>query len=272
MAMDANKYNFQGVVDHLKTLEKQRKEMAVPLSERSSPPKLPSLSSNIPQLGEKEKHSTSTYKRVEDGEATDETFNSDSYTKGPAKRRRNDENPTTPKGEETQDWNTEGVKKSIQAWSCKIPLARHLAGHVWPYLNNTKEGKKWELKFREIDRLIDFRDNEKQSSSLTIIRKTDKQQMKILDRKDYTFKARQKLKEAVLRGEKHPADQQDVLFYDMLLKDDVEQGWQNTESNMFELDARYEAAGAGLSMILTHWRPILFFDWILAEDVFNNAS
>ncbi|MEJ6487518.1 DUF4157 domain-containing protein [Nostoc punctiforme UO1] len=272
MAMNDRKLNFENIISKLKELETLRAEMSVPLSERKSPEKLPPLSSGTPELGDKEKHSDAKYKRVVDGENTDETFASDDYTKGPAKRRRYKENPTTPKGEEEQDWTTKGVKESIQSWSCQVPLSRYLAGYLWPLLKNTKEGKKWELKFREIDRLIDFRDNESQSSVITIIKRTNKEKIKDLARKDYTFKARQKLKEALLRGDKHPGDQQDVLFYDILLKADVKNELQDNESKTFNLNAAYEATGAGLSMILTHWRPIIFFDWILAEDVLNNAK
>jgi hypothetical protein len=124
----------------------------------------------------------------------------------------------------------------------------------------------------QIDRLIDFRDNEAQSSEFQIIQKSNKKTVQSLKRKDYTLRARQELKKALLKGEKHPADQQNVLFYDHLLKNDVNPEFQDMGQTTFVLNRDYEASGAGLSMILTHWRPILFFDWILAEDALNNAK
>jgi hypothetical protein len=256
IAMHKVKGDFSKIVTDLQEIQQLREKTAKPLRETSSPSKLDPLSSTTPELGDKEKHSNAKYKRKVDGIDIEETFDSDAYTKGPAKRRRGQETVTTPKGEEDQDWNTEGIKNRINTWSCEVPLARHLADYVWQHLKNTDEGKKWELKFREIDRLIDFRDNEAQS----------------LKRKDYTLRARQELKKALLKGEKHPADQQNVLFYDHLLKNDVNPEFQDMGQTTFVLNRDYEASGAGLSMILTHWRPILFFDWILAEDALNNAK
>jgi hypothetical protein len=61
------------------------------------------------------------------------------------------------------------------------------------------------------------------------------------------------------------------FFCDQLLKATVDAKYQDRDSTVFELNSDYEASGSGLSMILTHWRPIVFFDWILAEDVINNA-
>jgi|GEM_PF-4318765 len=280
---DKTKYSFEGIATRLQEIgaerlrietEKaaERERAAVPLADRESPAALPKIV-GPPTLAGKEKHSAATYKRGTGEAATEETFSSDDYTKGPAKRRRGDKAATTPKGSEAQTWTRQGVLDSIRNWSGDVPLARHLAGFIWPLLENKSEGKKWELKFREIDRLTDFRDKEAQSKVITIIRKTDPTETASFDRKDYTTRARLLLKAALLAGTPHPADQQDVLFYDTLLKAAVNAGWQNAASTTFDLNANYKATGeGGLSMILTHWRPILFFDWILAEDVLNNAS
>jgi hypothetical protein len=269
LAMDARKFNFDEFVGKIEALQDRRTKRAGPLSERASPASLPPLLSGTPELGDKEKHSTAKYKRTG---PTEETFSSDDYTKGPAKRRREELDPTTPSGLEVQNWTRAGVKTAISEWNCKTPLARYLAGHVWPLIQNSDEGKKWELKFREIDRLIAFRDTEAQSSTITIVKRSNKETVKTLERSAYTFRARQLLKAALINGDKHPADQQKVLFYDELLKEDVDEALQIEDSEVFDLKPAYEAAGPGLSMLLTHWRPIVFFDWILAEDVMNNGT
>jgi hypothetical protein len=255
-------------------------EAGTPLEDRPSPAGVGGTLNTTPALAGKEKHSTATYTRTtpaaeEGGEAvvTTESFSSDDYTKGPAKRRRAGPHApvTTPAGTR-QAWTKKQIDDSIAAWPCNAPLARHLARTVWPLLADTDEGRKWELKFREIDRLIAYRDAEAQSRSIEIWRKAPREQIQSLDRHAYNKRAREALKAAILEGTKHPADQQFVLFYDTLLRADVSADLL-AAGPAFTLRPAYMAAGeGGLSMILTHWRPILFFDWILAEDVLNNAS
>jgi hypothetical protein len=248
-----------------------REEARVPLGERDSPAAVGGSLGHVPTLGDREKHSTATYRRT-GAAAGDETFDSDAYTKGPARRARNDEPATTPTGVQ-QAWTKVQVLNSVRAWPCEAPLARHLARTIWPLLTNSAEGRAWEVKFREIDRLIAFRDAEAQSRTFTIWRKAGpRAQVKSIDRNDYTVRARQALKAAIVAETRHPAEQQGVLFYDALLKADVDAGWQNAASVTFALNAAYEVPDPGLSMILTHWRPILYFDWILAEDALNNVT
>lgn len=269
MALDGKNYSFDTVADQIVDTGKVRARTVAPLSDKASPGTLAPIATN-PEIEGKDKHGLAKYK-VKDTEDEYATFSSDSYTKGPA-RRRDTGVFTTPLGDEAQTWTKVNVKSYINNWSCKVPLARHLADLIWPLIKNSKEGRNWELKFREIDRLIDYRDSESQSKVLTIVRKLDNQNMVSISRTDYTFKARQALKKALIAGNKHPADQQLVTFYDKLLKDNVSAVYQAAgDSDNFQLHDDYEAAGSGLSMILTHWRPILFFDWILAEDVMNHA-
>ncbi|MES2940795.1 MAG: hypothetical protein V4864_24160 [Pseudomonadota bacterium] len=257
--------------------EAELAESRKPLEDRASPAGVGGTLNTTPALAGKDKHSTASYTRTTPGvgsaeaTVTTESFSSDDYTKGPAKRRRAEKPATTPAGTK-QAWTKKQVDASITAWACDAPLARHLARTVWPLLANTEEGRKWELKFREIDRLIAYRDAEGQSRSIEIWKKAPKEKVRSLDRHAYNKEARQELKKALLAGTKHPADQQEVLFYDTLLRRDVDEALL-ADGAAFALKPAYMAAGeGGLSMILTHWRPILFFDWILAEDVLNNAS
>lgn len=285
LALDDKKYNLQAAAANLDGVARRRAEIAreqaqakVPLAATASPAGVGGTLSTNPTLGEKEKHSNAVYKRTTtDPETakdtvTDESFDSDAYTKGPSRRDRNSEPATTPKGDK-QAWTVKQVKDSIQRWTCEFPLARHLALTIWPLLTNSEAGRRWEVKFREIDRLITFRDAEGQSRFIEILQKSTGTKVKSLDRQKYSQRAREALKAALLGGTKHPAEQQGVLFYDTLLKAAVNADWQNADSATFALTAAYSVVGeGGLSMILTHWRPILYFDWILAEDVLNNAT
>jgi hypothetical protein len=261
----------------LESVARMRIESRVPLSERASPDTVGGTLSTTPTLGEKEKHSVATYTRTtpgaEGGEAvvTEEHFGSDAYTKGPSRRTREEGGlATTPAGVK-QAWTKKQVKDGIRLWTCEAPLARHLALTVWPKLTDSDAGREWEVKFREIDRLITFRDAEARSRYIDITRKATREKVRSLDRHAFNLEARKALKKALLADKRHPAKQQGVLFYDALLKQAVDAGWQDTESTTFALGPAYEADG-DLSMILTHWRPVLFFDWILAEDVLNNAA
>lgn len=267
LAMDAENRKFANMVKALCKLADEREKSKTPLSGRASPPALDKLVSSTPALADdKAKHTVATYTRLVSGERVGETFESDEYTKT---------GEPAPKGTDAQDWTRKSVLASINGWSCEVPLVRHLAGYVWPLLKKSKESNLWELKFREIDRLIDLRESEAKNKFITILdkpkpkSKSKPSQLAVLARDDYTVGARQALKQALLAGTKAPAKQQGVLFYDALLKAAVPD--YHTDAAVFELKDEYQAVGS-LSMILTHWRPILLFDWILADDVLNNAS
>ncbi|MES2937448.1 MAG: hypothetical protein V4864_07180 [Pseudomonadota bacterium] len=251
-----------------------RAQAQVALADTASPAGVGGTLAQTPTLGAREKHAEATYRRTLSGGAgnADEMFDSDAYTKGPSRRKRDDEPVTTPKSG-AQAWTKQQIRESIGRWTCTGPLARHLAATVWPLLPNTATGRAWEVKFREMDRLIALRDAEAQSRSFVIRQKSTGSTVKTLARGDFTVRARTALKAAILGGKRHPAEQQGVLFYDTLLKAEVDPTWQNTESDTFSLDkdGDYTVPGS-LSMILTHWRPILLFDWILAEDVLNNSA
>ncbi len=274
MALDSKKYNFSKYTRLMQRTLLERAENALPLEERTSPDALLSLVSTTPDLSGKEKHSTATYLRrsEEDDEPTRESFNSDSYTKGPSRRDRNRGPVTTPKGDIEQTWTADDVKMSIAKWNCEYPLARHLASTIWPLIQNDDEGKQWELKFREMDRLIEFRETEGQSAHIAIYDSRTNEHYVTVNRIDYTKDARKLLRKAILDDEPHPVNQSSVPFYDQLLKQRMDDDIQEDDgTGMFKLNRNYMATGSGLSMILTHWRPILYFDWILAEDVMNNA-
>jgi hypothetical protein len=266
-AMDAQSRSFSGTVKALCKLADEREKSKTPLSGRASPQALDKLVSATPVLADdKAKHTVATYTRLVSGERVNETFESDEYTKT---------GEPAPKGTDVQDWTRKSVLASINGWSCEVPLVRHLAGYVWPLLKKSKESNMWELKFREIDRLIELRESEVKNKFIIILdkpkakSKSKPTQLAALDRDSYTVGARRALKQALLTGTKAPAKQQGVLFYDDLLKAAVPD--YHTDAAVFELKDEYQAVGS-LSMILTHWRPILLFDWILADDVLNNAS
>lgn len=255
----------------LASLAESRKE----LSDRASPQGIGGTLNPTPKLAGKEKHSAASYTRTTTDDkstvVTEELFSSDDYTKGPARRSRSSKAITTPKGDEEQAWTKTVITQSISAWTCDAPLARHLAGTVWPLLKNSAEGRRWEVKFREIDRLVSHRDDEGMGSSIDILEKATDKKLKTLDRDTYTKNARALMKAAILSGTKHPADQSGVPFYDTLLKAAVDSTWLKSDATGLDLKPTYKVAGS-LSMILTHWRTILYFDWILAEDVLNNAK
>ena len=261
------------VAAELERVAVERIEARKPLSDRASPAGVGGSLGPVPTLGEKEKHSTAVYTRTgATGATSTESFDSDAYTKGPSRRTREGKGglATTPKGT-AQAWTVEAAKKSIRAWTCEAPLARHLALTIWPLLGDTDEGRRWEVKFREIDRLVTFRDAEGQSRFIEVQERRGGKKVKSLDRRDYTAAARKAMKDDILAGTPHPAEQQGVLFYDRLLKAAAGADAVVADSDTFALQPAYTVTG-DLSMILTHWRPILYFDWILAEDVLNNAS
>ena len=246
---------------------------AEPLEDRASPAGVGGAVGTAPTLAGPNKHSAATYRRRDavTGVVTNEVFTSDNYTKGPARRARVGVVVLLPVGL-LLAWTKKQIRASIRNWSCDASLARHLAVTVWPLLPNTVEGRTWELKFREMDRLVTFRQDEAQSRTFTIWKKRPlpKTRVKSLNRDDFNVAARQLLKAAILGGQRHPAEQQGVRFYDRLLKGEVDKDMQDPRSVLFDVNAEYEVP-EDLSMTLTHWRAILLFDWILAEDVLNNA-
>lgn len=254
--------------------ELRRVQALVPMSDRASPGAMGGKLNPTPAINEREKHNPATYRRstkaADTGAVTvtEETFDPDAYTKGPSRRDRAGGAATTPTGV-AQAWTKKQVKDGIESWACEAPLARHLALTIWPLLTDSETGRNWELKFREMDRLITVRDAEPKSRYIVISSVAPKAKVQTLDRHTFNVAARQAMKAAIVGGTKHPAKQQGVLFYDTLLKAAVTPGWQ-AGGPTFGLGDTHEAGD--LSMILTHWRPVLFFDWILAEDVMNNAT
>lgn len=278
MAFSADRKTLANAARLLEAVAAHRVAAQTPLEDRASPAGVGGTLTTSPALDdERVKHSRATYRRTTPAAGgvgaptvSDETFDSDAYTKGPSRRTRDGGTATTPQSG-AQAWTKKVIKDSIRIWTGDVPLVRHLAVTVWPLLGNTDLGRRWEVKFREMDRLITFRDGEAQSRYIVVKRTAGNVTVKTYDRKDYNKQARLDLKAAILAGTPHPDEQQGVLFYDALLKADADPAWRVADSATFQVGPGHTVVG-DLSMILTHWRPILLFDWILAEDVLNNAA
>ena len=253
-------------------------ESQKPLSERASPPNLNGSLDGTPKLAGGTKHSPAVYTRTTPGllgaEATliEERFVSDDYTKGPSRRVRDhdESNVTTPVGTR-QLWTKKQVEDTVKSWPGDESLARHLTLAVWSKLTDSVEGRKWEVKFREIDRLISHREDEGMGRYIDIYSTQPKEQLQSLDRDAYLKPARLLMRTSIAKGEKHPAVQSKVNFIDTVLKGAVNDPAWLEDGAIFKLRDGF-TVDASLSMILTHWRTILFFDWILAEDVMNNST
>ncbi|MFP5393731.1 MAG: hypothetical protein ACLGI6_19640 [Gammaproteobacteria bacterium] len=269
-AFSEDEEDFDAEAQRLLELQTIRERSATPLTERASPAAMSPMKSTAPVMSNSAriKHSGVTYER-QDGSTT--SFDSDGYTRGPVHREGKGQDLTTPKGKEAQTWTTDEVRGWIGKWDGTVALARHLAALVWPKLANTEEGRHWEVKFREMDRLVTEREGE---NPFIVIRdkKSDKQLVEI-DRRVHTVAARKLLAQAILDGRRHPEQQQKVLFFDTLLKA-AHPAYADPAQTIFDINTKlYKAGKSGeLSMIMTHWRTFLYFDWILAEDVLNNAS
>lgn len=253
-------------------------ESQKPLSERASPPNVGGSLGGTPLLAGGTKHSPAVYTRTTPGlsgaEATlsEERFVSDDYTKGPSRRLRDhdESNVTTPIGTQ-QLWTKKQVVDTVNSWPGDESLARHLTLAVWSKLTDSVEGRKWEVKFREIDRLISHREDEGMGRYIDIYRTQSKTKLQSLDRDAYLKPARLLMRTVIANGDKHPAVQSKVNFIDTVLRGAVNDPAWLEDGPIFKLRDGF-TVDASLSMILTHWRTILFFDWILAEDVMNNST
>lgn len=221
--------------------------------------------------GDKPKHASVTYLYNNGAGGTEAaSFALDKYTK---------------KGESDLGagaWSKETIKIGIRLWTMKEPLVRHLAQWVLPKLGTVdKAHRKWEMYIREMERVLIERTTEAMNRTLTITPKPlarllpgQKQPEAVsFTRKTLEVSAREKVKEKLLADTAPPGSQNEIPFFDDLIRKVLDdkglKTWYTTDEGTALKWGPKVLNDPGMTLV--HWRTILLFDWQAGNEIWKNG-
>ena len=259
LAMSKKKYELTTICDQMARVFEMQAASASSVGSLAPPEGMESTRVRL-QDPDKPKHTTAYYDRS--GTQGTQQIELDEYTKKGEERR------ARVRGGQ-QGWTKREMKFAIQAWNCKVPLVQHIAPVVFEHLENTDEGRAWEVRLREMARVLQVRITEAQNLELVITPKGEGENKVTLIRSDYDVEARKRVQAELVKGTALPGSQSEVNFYDDLIRPRIPPDWQTSDSGQLTLDPQKADSAA---MTLTHWRTITFFDWLLGDDLMKCAT